>query len=96
MTEYIGLLAVNGSFVQVGVPEDGALAAPIRPLKPRLKVSNSLIGSPDEIREMLNLAAEKKIKPWVEQVPMKDANRVIVDMRAGNARYRYVLVNEAH
>lgn len=93
-TEYLGLLAVDGTLVQVGLPEDGTLVAPIRPLLPRLKVSSSLIGSPAEIREMLELAAEKKIKPWVEQIPMKDANRAIVDMRAGNARYRYVLVNE--
>ena len=43
---------------------------------------------------MLNLAAEKKIKPWVQERPLKDANQAIVDMADGKARYRYVLVNE--
>jgi D-arabinose 1-dehydrogenase-like Zn-dependent alcohol dehydrogenase len=43
---------------------------------------------------MLQLAADKKIQPWVEERPMKEANKAIVDMEEGVARYRYVLVNE--
>jgi alcohol dehydrogenase (NADP+) len=59
-------------------------------------VGGSAIGSPEEIREMLQLAAERKIKPWVETRPMKDANQAVQDLEAGKARYRYVLVNEKH
>ncbi len=43
---------------------------------------------------MLRLAADKKIKAWVEERPMKEANQAILDMEQGKARYRYVLVNE--
>ncbi len=43
---------------------------------------------------MLQLAADKGIKPWVQKVPLKDANSALVDMALGKARYRYVLVNE--
>jgi alcohol dehydrogenase (NADP+) len=93
-TEYLGLLRTGGSLVQVGLPDDGVLAAPIRPLMRRLKVESSLVGSPDEIREMLQLVAEKGVHPWIEEIPMKDANRAIVEMEAGKARYRYVLANE--
>lgn len=42
---------------------------------------------------MFQLAVDKKIKPWVEKRPMKDANQAIVDMEAGKARFRYVLQN---
>lgn len=94
ISDYIGLLRTNGSLVQVGLPEDGVLNAPIGALKRRLKVESSLVGSPDEIRDMLQLVADKNIQPWVEEIPMKDANRGIVDMNDGKARYRYVLVNE--
>ena len=94
MADYLGLLRTEGSFVQVGLPEDGILYAPVGILKRRLKMQSSLVGSPDEIREMFQLVAEKGVKPWVEEVPMKDANKAIVDMEAGKARYRYVLVNE--
>lgn len=45
---------------------------------------------------MLDLAADKGLKPWVQTRPMADANQAIQDMAAGKARYRYVLVNEKH
>lgn len=94
MAEYLGLLRTNGSLVQVGLPEDGTLYAPVRNLMRRLKVESSLVGSPDEIREMFQLVADKGIHPWIEEIPMRDANKAIVDMEDGKARYRYVLVNE--
>lgn len=94
LNDYISLLRTDGSLVQVGLPDDGVLNAPIPRLMRRLTVGASLIGSPGEIREMLELVAEKNVKPWIEEIPMKDANRGLVDMGAGKARYRYVLVNE--
>ncbi len=45
---------------------------------------------------MFELAIEKGIKSWVELRPLRDANKAIVDMEQGKARYRYVLVNEKH
>jgi alcohol dehydrogenase (NADP+) len=43
---------------------------------------------------MLQFAVEKKIKPWIEKRPMKDANQAIIDFQVGKARYRYVLVKD--
>jgi alcohol dehydrogenase (NADP+) len=45
---------------------------------------------------MLELFAEKGVWTWNNNVPMRDANKAVVDMVAGKARYRYVLVNEKH
>jgi alcohol dehydrogenase (NADP+) len=59
-------------------------------------MSGSLVGSPHEIKDMLKLFAEKGVRAWNNNVPMKDANKAIIDMDAGKARYRYVLVNEKH
>lgn len=95
ITGYCSLLRTRGTFVQMGAPEDGGLEIPVFALIMKgIKLGGSLIGSPDEIREMLELAAAKKIKPWIEERPMKEANQAIQDMDAGKARYRYVLVNE--
>lgn len=95
ITGYCSLLRTRGTFVQMGAPEDGGLEIPVFALIMKgIKLGGSLIGSPDEIREMLELAAVKKIKPWIEERPMKEANQAIQDMDAGKARYRYVLVNE--
>lgn len=94
LTGYLGLLRTGGTMVQVGLPEEGGLFAPVRHLLRRQKLESSFIGSPSEIREMFQLVADKGIQPWIEEIPMKDANKAIVDMEAGKARYRYVLVNE--
>jgi alcohol dehydrogenase (NADP+) len=57
-------------------------------------VTGSAIGPPAEIKEMLDLVAEKGIKPWTQVVPMKDANQAIIDFEDGKPRYRFVLKNE--
>jgi D-arabinose 1-dehydrogenase-like Zn-dependent alcohol dehydrogenase len=59
-------------------------------------IGGSGIGSPAEITEMLQFAADNNIKPWIQTRPMKEANQAVVDMAEGKARYRYVLVNEKH
>ncbi len=93
--DYLSLLRTDGVLTQVGNPEDGVLQVPAPSLiMGRIKLAGSLIGSPSEIREMLQLAADKKVHPRIELRSMKDANKAIVDMNDGKARYRYVLVNE--
>ncbi|PSR84156.1 chaperonin 10-like protein [Coniella lustricola] len=96
LTGYLGLLRTHGTFIQVGAPDSGEMP-PINAftlIGSGVKVGGSAIGSASsEIPEMLQLAADKKIKPWIQPVDMKDANKTVVDMEDGKARYRYVLVN---
>ncbi|KAJ5358362.1 NADP-dependent alcohol dehydrogenase 7 [Penicillium cataractarum] len=95
ITGYCQLLRTRGTLVQLGAPEDGGLEIPAFALIGRgIKLGGSIIGSPDEIREMLDLVVAKNVKPWVEERPMKDANQAIQDMNDGKARYRLVLKNE--
>lgn len=97
LTGYLSLLKVHGTFIQVGAPDSGELP-PVNAftlIGTGAKIGGSATGSPStEIPEMLKLAADKKIKPWVQLRPLKDANQVVLDMAAGKPRYRYVLVNE--
>ncbi|CAM1510618.1 Fc.00g009530.m01.CDS01 [Cosmosporella sp. VM-42] len=98
LTKYLSLLKVGGTFIQVGAPDGGKLP-PVNAftlLANNIKLGGSGIGSPAEINQMLEFAAEKDIRPWVELRPLKEANQVVQDMDAGKARYRYVLVNEKH
>ena len=95
LAEYLSLLRVGGTLIQVGLPEDGPLSVPaISLIGSGVQIGGSLIGSPSDIREMFDLAVKKQVKPWIQQRPMRDANEAIVEMEAGKARYRYVLVNE--
>ncbi|KAF5861604.1 hypothetical protein ETB97_012770 [Aspergillus alliaceus] len=55
----LDLIVCTVSSSKAGLPEDGSLLANVRNLIPRVKVDSSFIGSPNEIREMLDLVAEK-------------------------------------
>ncbi|KAF4977541.1 hypothetical protein FZEAL_5912 [Fusarium zealandicum] len=89
LQEYFDMLGLDGTLVQVGIPVSAWALVP-----PRRRLAGSLIGSPKEIQELFQLAADKQIIPWVEKRPMSDANQAIIDMEAGKPRFRYVLVNE--
>lgn len=93
--QYLQLLRPHGTFVQVGAPEDelpGFSAFAL--IAKGAQIKGSIIGTPDDIREMLQLAVDKKVEPWIVERDMKEANQAVVDMEDGKARYRYVLVNQ--
>lgn len=96
LDQYMAMLKVGGAFVQIGAPEDGPLPGvnAFYLIGGRKILTGSLIGPPSEIAEMLQLAVDKKVKPWVQQRSMREANQAVVDMVEGKARYRYVLAND--
>ena len=97
LEEYLMLLRTNGTFIQVGAPEDNLPAFNAFSLMAKnCKLGGSTIGAPHEIEEMLALSVEKGVKAWIEKRPLKEANQAIQDMAKNMARYRYVLVNESH
>ena len=97
LEQYLALLRTNGQFIQVGAPEDKMPAFNAFALIAKgCKIGGSAIGAPHEIAEMLDLTVKKNVKPWIQTRPLKDANQVVHDMDKGLARFRYVLVNEAH
>ncbi|KAH8699239.1 chaperonin 10-like protein [Talaromyces proteolyticus] len=95
LAQYLRLLKIGGTFVQVGAPE-----GPLPQLhawsliQKGIQLTGSNIGSPKDIKQMLNLAAEKRVYPWIQQRPMQEVNEALADMYDGKARYRYVLVND--
>ncbi|CCX05361.1 chaperonin 10-like protein [Pyronema domesticum] len=94
---YLQLLRTHGVFIQVGAPEDKLPAISAFSLIGRgLKVGGSLIGSPKEIRDMVELADKKGVKSWVNLWPMTKVNEALIKFEEGVPRYRFVLVNEKH
>jgi alcohol dehydrogenase (NADP+) len=95
--KYLNLLKPGGQFIQVGAPEDqlpgiNAFALILR----RVKIGGSLIGTPEEIREMVELADRKNIQSWVNLWPLSKVNEALIAFDQGKPRYRFVLVNEKH
>ncbi|KAL4730843.1 hypothetical protein ACLX1H_002885 [Fusarium chlamydosporum] len=91
--QYLGLLRMDGTMVSVGAPEKPIPINIFSLLVIRGKFTSTQTASPSELREMLQLAADKGLKPWVEERPMREANEVLKDLEAGKPRFRYVLVN---
>ncbi|KAF4825424.1 putative formaldehyde dehydrogenase AdhA [Colletotrichum siamense] len=93
LKEYFGLLVVGGQYIQVGAPEEPLPVMALALIRPRISLTGSIIGSPQDIRDMFKLAAEKGVKPWIETRPMKEANEAVRDQVKGLPRFRYVLTN---
>lgn len=95
LAKFLDLLKVDGTMVQVGAPEE-----PLPSLRPfafltkRIKLAGSMIASPSEIQEMLQLAAEKNVCTWVTAFPMDLVNDALQMFGKGEPRYRFVLVNQ--
>lgn len=91
---YLQLLKPGGKLIFVGVPEGGLpKVPPFFYILNNVFIGGSAIGSPAEIKEMLELAKSTNIQAWVKKWDMNQVNKAVPDMLAGNARYRYVLVN---
>ncbi|KAI7847690.1 chaperonin 10-like protein [Circinella umbellata] len=93
--KYLGLLEPNGKFLMVAIPH-GMLhnIPPGLLVAKQTSIIGSAIGSPDDIREMLDFAAKTNVRPWIQKYPMKKAPEAVQAMRDGKARYRYVLCNQ--
>ncbi|KAF2094525.1 zinc-binding dehydrogenase [Rhizodiscina lignyota] len=98
LNSYLRLLKVGGSLVQVGAPDGGELPKvnAFTLIPNRIKIGGSWIGSPNDIEAMLELVAKQNVKPWIQTRSLKDANQAVLDMVAGKARFRYVLINEKY
>ena len=56
-------------------------------------ISGSPIGSPHQLREMLDVAARHGVKATTEAFPMAKANEAIEKVKKNKVRYRAVLAN---
>ena len=86
-------LKVEGKLTSVGLPDH-----PWESLQPQVMAGNgtsigsSHIGSKVEAYEMLKLAAEKGVKPIIDQIlPMSQAGKAIQAVHDNKVRYRFVL-----
>ncbi|KAK2806057.1 hypothetical protein FQN51_008010 [Onygenales sp. PD_10] len=92
--KYLSMMDVHGRWVSVGLPEEEGPA-----IKPQSLLANGVLmgashlGSRREMLEMLQLAADKGLKSWVEEVQIgEDGLRDVVNrMKKGDVRYRFTL-----
>ncbi|OWY90723.1 Mannitol dehydrogenase [Phytophthora megakarya] len=79
--KYLGLLRTRGTLVMLGLPNDEIKFLSMVVVGPGIRVMGSLIGSIEDIEDMLQLAFEKNVRPIIQKLPMTKVNYGITIMR---------------
>ncbi|KPM41149.1 NADP-dependent alcohol dehydrogenase 6 [Neonectria ditissima] len=95
MSAYMSTLAVNGTFHNVGLPNEPLPAMKAFDFMPGgYSISASHIGSRPEMIEMLQLASKNKIKSWVQTIDISETGckEAVEKVDQGKVKYRITLV----
>ncbi|KAF9089475.1 hypothetical protein BGX29_012042 [Mortierella sp. GBA35] len=94
--ELIEYVANHGTLVLLALPEVATVAIPPGSLLFReIGIVGSIVGGNSITQEMLEFAAKTGVRPWIEKMPMSDANAAMKHMQEGSPRYRIVMETEA-
>ncbi len=91
MGDYLDLLAVDGTLVELGAPEQ-PLSVPFFPLGAgRRSIAGSMIGGIPETQEMLDFCAKHGVTPEIEIIEPSYVNEAYERVLASDVRYRFVI-----
>jgi alcohol dehydrogenase (NADP+) len=90
---YLSFVAVGGTMVLVGVPDDKVTFRPHSLIAGNVSFVGNLIAGKKDMVDMLKLAAEKGVRSVVQTLPMSKANEGIAMVAEGKVRFRLVLEN---
>jgi uncharacterized zinc-type alcohol dehydrogenase-like protein len=91
ISNYLGLLRLNGVLICLGVAPDVAHVSPLNLIFTRRSMGGSLIGGLPETQEMLDYCAKHKITSDVEVIPIQQINQAYDRTVKGDLRYRFVI-----
>ncbi|ORX34173.1 putative zinc-type alcohol dehydrogenase [Kockovaella imperatae] len=94
LDELLSTLKIEKKFIMVGMPEDGLKITPQTLSGNAAALASSHLGNSREMRQMLELAAEKGLKPMIEVIPMKDVAQAHKKIQDSSVRYRTVLTQD--
>ncbi|KAJ9192033.1 hypothetical protein DTO166G4_5222 [Paecilomyces variotii] len=94
LAKYLSMMDVHGHWINVGLPEEEGQV-----IKAQHLISNGVLigathlGSRREMLQMLQLAADKNLKAWAEEVQINEENLAVAvqRMKKGDVRYRMTL-----
>lgn len=96
LTEYLSTLAVNGTFHNVGLPDEPLPQLKAQDFAPNgAHIGASHIGSRPEVLDMLKLASEKNIKPYIQTLDVgeRGCKEAVERVKVNDVHYRFTLVN---
>lgn len=88
---YLGLLALDGRMVLLGIPDEPVPLAAFALIKNRRQLEGSLIGGIRETQQMLDFCAAHDVASDIELIPVQQINQAYERMIRGDVRYRFVI-----
>lgn len=88
---YLNLLKVDGTLVELGMPEQPMSVPPFPLAGMRRNLSGSMIGGIAETQEMLDFCAEHDVRPEIEIIDADYVNTAYERVLASDVRYRFVI-----
>jgi len=88
---YLQLLDVDGTMVELGIPEHPMEVPAFALALARRSLSGSNIGGIAETQEMLNFCAEHDVTPEIEVIAADYVNEAYERVLASDVRYRFVI-----
>jgi propanol-preferring alcohol dehydrogenase len=81
----------SGTLLVVGLPSEAICFPPIQMAALEVRVQASSVGTRQDLREVLAMAAAGKLHCQVTPRPLDEANEVLAELRAGSVQGRMVL-----
>ncbi|MDN4070999.1 NAD(P)-dependent alcohol dehydrogenase [Paenibacillus vini] len=91
MDAYLGLLALDGTLVNVGAPAEPMSLYAINLIGHRRSFAGSMIGGIRETQEMLDFCAEYDIVPMIEVISADRIDEAYKRVLASDVKYRFVI-----
>jgi len=88
---YLGLVALEGNMVLVGVPTEPVPVGAFSLIGGRKSLSGSLIGGIQETQEMLDFCGKHKIESQIELIPIQAVNNAYERILQSDVKYRFVI-----
>ncbi|WP_030172928.1 MULTISPECIES: NAD(P)-dependent alcohol dehydrogenase [Actinomycetes] len=93
INKYMGMLALNGTLVELGLPEKPISVRAMSLTANRRSLAGSMIGGIAETQEMLDFCAEHDLGSEIEVIPAQQINEAYERVIASDVRYRFVIDN---
>ena len=84
-------LRPTGTLLVVGLPAEDISFPPIMMAAGEVRIQATAVGTRDDLREVLAMAAAGKVRCKVTSRPLAQANEVLEDLRRGRIAGRVVL-----
>jgi alcohol dehydrogenase (NADP+) len=91
LDRYLGLLNVDGTLVELGLPENPMQLGAFALAGQRRSLSGSMIGGVRETQEMLDFCAARGITATIELITAEQIAAAYQRVLAGDVRYRFVI-----